>query len=261
MPTRSRAAVFVVLGLILVIAGSFIAVDWMIFLYGIETIYAGVSKPAVSFLCLLLVLRIGADRIDLRDAVLLTMAFACIVPVDILMSVVALSPAVGVDSPTFMVGGALSIVAHLVLLARHGRGFPYLRVAFRRRHGIAGLGSFLWLPLLAYGACAAAVIPLWRPMIAAGHAGLGLLYSACVATSAWIAWETVRFGLYPRPNAWMIGVAMTCWFATEIVGEIYNIQIGAVSQICFNFVWVFYGTTIVCLALSGYRWDRVRVPG
>jgi hypothetical protein len=25
-------------------------------------------------------------------------------------------------------------------------------------------------------------------------------------------------------------------------------------EVAFNFVWIFYGTTILCLALSGYRW-------
>ncbi len=255
MTAGKRTIVFSLLGLILLIAGSFIAVDWMIFLYGIQTIYAGVAKPVTSFICLSLVLLIGTDGIDRRDTALLRVAFVCIVPVDILMSIVVFSPGLTVASPAFMVGGVLSIVAHLLVIVRHGRGFPYLRSEFRRANGLEGVWSFVWLPLVAYGACAAALIPLLKPMIAVGHAVIGLTYSACVATSVWIAWETVRFRLYPKPNAWMVSIAMTCWFITEIVGEIYNIQIGVVSKVLFNFVWVFYGTTIVCLAVSGYRWD------
>jgi hypothetical protein len=250
-----RALVFSLLGLILLIAGSFIAVDWMIFFYGIHTVYAGVAKPVTSFICLLLVLLIGRDGIDRRDTALLAIAFVCIVPVDILMSVVVLSPGMTVASPAFMAGGVLSIIAHLLLIVRHGRGFPYFRSAFRRENGLEGVWPFVGLPLLAYGACAAALLPLLQPMITVGHVAIGLIYSACVATSVWIAWETVRFKLYPKPNAWMIGIAMTCWFITEIIGEIYNIQIGMISKILFNFVWVFYGTTIACLALSGYRWN------
>ncbi|MBI4830426.1 MAG: hypothetical protein HY801_02505 [Candidatus Lindowbacteria bacterium] len=57
-------------------------------------------------------------------------------------------------------------------------------------------------------------------------------------------------------NSWFIAVGMSCWFATEILGEIYNIKIGVISNIMFNFVWVFYGACIVCLALSGYDWKR-----
>ena len=52
----------------------------------------------------------------------------------------------------------------------------------------------------------------------------------------------------------MVGIAMTCWFITEVVGETYNVQLGLISDVAFNFVWIFYGTTIVCLALSGYSW-------
>ena len=56
-------------------------------------------------------------------------------------------------------------------------------------------------------------------------------------------------------NAWLVSVGITCWFCTEVVGEIFNIQIGLISSIMYNLVWVFYGTYIVCLALSGYRWN------
>lgn len=254
MEPGKRALVFSLVGLILLIAGSFIAVDWVVFLFGVETIYAGVAKPVTSFICLILVLLIGKDRIDRRDSILLTIAFVCIVPVDILMSLVVYSPDMGVASPAFMTGGVLSIIAHLLLIVRHGRGFPYLRSEFRRERGRAGWWSFLWLPILLYGLFLLVLLPLMQPMIRVGHLLIGLTYSFVVATSMWVAWETLRFQLYPRPNAWMVGIATSCWFITEIVGETYNVQLGLISDVAFNFVWIFYGTTIVCLALSGYSW-------
>ena len=67
MESKKRALVFSLVGLILLIAGSYIAVDWVIFLFGIETIYAGVAKPVTSLICLILVLLIGKDGIDRRD--------------------------------------------------------------------------------------------------------------------------------------------------------------------------------------------------
>ena len=73
----------------------------------VETVYAGVAKPVVSFICLILVLSIGRDGIDRRDTVLLLIAFLCIVPVDILMSLVVFSPEMSVASPAFMTGGVL----------------------------------------------------------------------------------------------------------------------------------------------------------
>ena len=251
---RKRALVFALVGLVLLIAGSYIAVDWMIFLFGIETVYSGVAKPVTSFLCLILVVLVGRDGIDRRDTLLLLIAFACIVPVDILMSLVVFSPDMTVASPAFMIGGVLSIVAHLLLIIRHGRGFPYLRSRFRRERGMATAWSFLWLPVLLGISFMAGLVPLLKPMSQVGHLLLGLVYSSVVAISMWVAWETVRFELYPRHNAWMVGIAMTCWFLTEVVGETYNVQLGRISDVAFNIVWIFYGTTILCLALSGYRW-------
>jgi len=248
------------LGVILLIAGSFIAIDWAIYLFGIETIYAGAAKPVVSLICLILALLVGRDGIDRRDTILLVIAFILIVPVDVLMSVVVLSPDTSVSSPAFMTGGGLSILAHLVLLVRHCRGFPYLRSQFRRERGKASLGSFLWLPALVFGVWALVLIPLFGPMARVGHLLIGLVYSGLVAASTWVAWETLRFELYPKLNAWLVGIAMTCWFATEIVGETYNVQIGPISDVAFNFVWIFYATTVVCLALSGYGWKRERRP-
>jgi len=255
MRRGKRTRVLGLLGIILLIAGSFMAVDWMIFLFGIKTIYAGVAKPMVSVICLILVLMIGKDGIDRKDTAILIAAFVCIVPVDILMSIVALSPNVTVSSPEFMVGGVLSIIANVLLLIRHGRGFPYLRSGLGKLKTLPGLWSFLWLPLLAYGLFAVALIPLMKPMIDVGHLAIGLSYSVILATSMWVAWETLRHKLYPRINAWLASVGITCWFLTEIVGEIFNIQIGTISDLMFNFVWVFYGTCIVCIALSGYRWN------
>jgi hypothetical protein len=52
---QKRILVFSLLGLSLLLAGSFIAVDWMIFLFGIKTVYAGVAEPVLSLICLVLV--------------------------------------------------------------------------------------------------------------------------------------------------------------------------------------------------------------
>lgn len=56
---------------------------------------------------------------------------------------------------------------------------------------------------------------------------------------------------------------MRCWpgrkrilYLTEIVGEISNVQIGTISDIAFNSVWMSYGTNVILVALSGYRWEK-----
>jgi hypothetical protein len=89
-----------------------------------------------------------------------------------------------------------------------------------------------------------------------GHAAIAPAYTAFFCTTMWFAWETVRHELLPRPNAWMAAIAATCWFATEITGEIYNLSLGNISEIMFRLVWVFYGTNVVLWALSGFRWKE-----
>jgi hypothetical protein len=253
MPQWKRRVVLSLLGLILLIAGSIFAVDWMIFFFGIKTLYAGIMKPMISVICFVMVLLIGNDGFGKKDKAFLIAAFICIVPVDILMSIVGLNPNVGFDSPQFMVGGVLSITANFILTVRHGRGFHYLRPGSDA--GPLLSWSFLKLPLLAYGLFIVCLIPLYKPMAAINHLAIGWAYSAFLATSMWIAWETIRQKLYPRLNAWLIAIGITGWFLTEVTGEIFNIQIGRISDLMYCIIWVFYGTNVVCMALSGFNWS------
>jgi len=246
-----------IVGLILFIAGSMFAVDWMIYLYKIEgNYYAGVAKPTISLLCLVLVVLIGKNYLDRRDWVLLLLAFCFMLPTDILMSVVGLNPDVPVDSPIFMVGGVLSIFAHIVLIIRLGRGFPYFKSSWKERYPDQTLLGKIWLPLAVYGSAVIAIIILWDDMALVGHTVIGPIYTAFFCTTTWFAWETVRYKLYPRLNAWFAALAATCWYLTEITGEIYNIGIGDISEIIYRIIWIFYGTNVVLFALSGFRWKE-----
>lgn len=252
---RRKALVLALLGGVLLLAGSVFAIDWAVYLYGIPaTLYPGIGKPCITLLCLFMVCAVGKYHLDRRDLSLLLFAFLCMFPTDILMSAVVLLPNTPVDSPIFMAGGALSICAHGFLAVRHGRGFPYFRRAWKKQHPDETLLKRLWLPLLIYGSAVALMGILWNDIVRVGHQVIGPVYTVFFCTSTWFAWETVRYKLYPEPNAWMAALAMTCWYLTEIVGEIYNIGIGAPSQIAFRVVWVFYGANVVLLALSGFRW-------
>ncbi|HDP79776.1 MAG TPA: hypothetical protein ENN21_02920 [Spirochaetes bacterium] len=252
-----KSLVYTLLGLVLLLAGSVFAIDWAVYLYGIPaTLYPGIGKPCITLLCLLMVFFIGRYHLDPRDLKLLLLAFLCMFPTDILMSAVALLPDTPVDSPVFMAGGVLSIVAHVFLAIRHGRGFPYFRKEWKASHPDETLLNRLWLPLIIYGSAVLLIGVLWKDIVRVGHHVIGPVYTAFFCTSTWFAWETVRYRLYPKPNAWMAALAMTFWYLTEIIGEIYNIGIGTPSQIAFRVVWVFYGTNVVLLALSGFRWNE-----
>jgi hypothetical protein len=242
--------ILVVLGLILLLAGSVFGVDWANYFLGTSALYPAIGKPLITLLAMVLVLGIGRDKLSRKDWWLLFAAFACMLPTDILMSVVVVSPGLSVGSSVFMIGGVLSIVAHIFLIARlAAHGAP----GWKR--GGSWLGR-LWLPVLTYGSAAAILIVLWPDVVRVGHAAIAPAYTAFFCTTMWFAWETVRGGLLPKPNAWMAALAATCWFATEITGEIYNLGLGTVSEIVFRLVWVFYGSNVVLWALSGYRWIK-----
>lgn len=48
----------------------------------------------------------------------------------------------------------------------------------------------------------------------------------------------------------------SCWFASEITGEVYNPGPGDFTHIFFCTVWMFSGENAFLQALSGYRWNR-----
>lgn len=247
LATPKLAWVLGLVGVTLLLAGSIFGVDWMNFFLGTASLYPAFGKPVITLLGMVLVLAIGANRLGKKDWWLLFAAFLCMLPTDILMSIVVVSSSLSVGSWVFMVGGVLSIAAHIFLIIRLAHGVPYLK-KFKP--------TDLWLPILIFGGAAVVVAILWPDIVRVGHAVIGPVYTAFFCTTMWFAWETVRYKLYPRVNALMVAIAATCWFATEITGEIYNLGLGTLSEVMFRIVWVFYGTNVVLWALSGYRWTK-----
>ena len=234
-----------VVGVTLLLAGSIYGVDWMNYFAGTGGLYPSFAKPIITLLAMVLVLSIGRNRLGNKDWWLLFAAFCCMLPTDILMSVVVVSPSLSVGSWVFMVGGVLSIIAHIFLILRMARRLPYLKHY---------KWTDIWLPLVIYGVAAVILVILWKDVVRVGHAVLGPIYTAFFCTTMWFSWEALRNKLYPKLNAWMAAVAATCWFATEITGEIYNLGMGNISEIMFRLVWVFYGTNVILWALSGFLW-------
>ena len=251
---RKKTMVFILLGVILIVFGTFYAVDWMNYLYGLENLYTSYAKGFVSLLCAVIAWMIGTNYVDKKDALLLKLAFLCIVPTDILMGIVAVNSKASAATilTAFIIGAVLSITAHVLLIIRHGRGFGWVRPSKSGR----SIASALALPLLFVVMGAVTFLLLADGLAKVGLFYPGLAYVIIIVISLWVAWEAVRNRLYPKINAYIIAIAITCWFLTEIFGSIYNIQIGTPSLICFNIVWIFYTPTAVLLALSGYRWKE-----
>lgn len=256
-----RKDYFWFLGIMILLFISFFIVDWVIYFKNLENVYyAGIAKPTLTFLCFILVIYNKRDALDSKDWWLLFLAYCCMVPTDILMSIYGLSPNIAADSPLFMIGGILSIFAHFILAIRHGKGFPYWKQQLSNETQPSNfLKRFLqrfWIGLVVFGTGIIIVLILWRDIVNIGHTVIAPIYLAFFCMSTWIAWEAVKHKLYPKKNAVLIAIAMTAWFLTEVVGEIYNIGIGNPSEIAFRFVWVFYSTTIIALAFSSIDYSK-----
>lgn len=169
---RKRIWVFALVGVALLLAGSVFGVDWTNYFLGTHALYPAIGKPLITLLAMALVLSIGRERLSPRDWALLLAAFCCMLPTDILMSIVAVNPNVGVGSAVFMAGGVLSILAHLFLILRLiGHGAP----GWRRRDNV---WKNLWLPLLIFGIAATLLLLLWREIVRVGHAAIAPVYTA-----------------------------------------------------------------------------------
>lgn len=236
-----------IMSVTLLLAGSIFATDWANYFYQNENLYSAYAKPGITLLSMILVLMTGRHKLDQKDWLYLLLAFCCMLPTDILMSVVVVSPSLSVGSTVFMIGGVLSILAHIFLILRVGRDFSAVKLLKWKD---------LWLPIVIFGVAAVILAVLWKDIVRVGHAAIAPAYTAFFCTTMWLSWETVKRKLYPAPNAWMTAIAATCWFATEITGEVYNLGMRTISDIFFCIVWVFYGSNVVLWALSGYRWTK-----
>ncbi|MFX1567106.1 MAG: hypothetical protein ACFFCV_01925 [Promethearchaeota archaeon] len=247
---KKRNLVLIIVAICIVIMISFMIADWIAFFQGYQSIYSAIMKPMVSILTGIVVFSIGKNALDEKDKKLLTLSYFFIIPTDISMSIVRFAPNPSIELIVFLIGGVLSILAHIVLIWRHGKGFEYLKS--KERSLISKI-----LPLLViYAIIIVIFIPLIPGFMRVGQLEIAAFYAGFLGISTWIAYETIRNKLYPPLNAWFIFIAITCWLLTEIVGAIYNIQIGVISDLIFNIIWIFYGTNVILLSLSGYRWTE-----
>ena len=243
---KKRKAVFIILGFTLLLAGSVFSADWMNYFNKTSSLYPAIAKPCITLLAFLMVLIAGRHKLDRRDWVLLTLAFCCMLPTDILIEFG------GGESNSFCwrlgIHGGWSTVDHRAYFSDPpGGAWTSLSEKIPTQRNLAAPGDIRL-------GCGHGCPPVDRSCPCRGHAVIGPIYTAFFCTTMWFAWETVRRRLYPVCNAWFVALAATCWYATEILGEIYNLGLGTLSNITFGLVWVFYGANVVFWALSGYRW-------
>jgi hypothetical protein len=240
--------VFLFTGLVLFVTGSFMSVDWTNYFTGSVNNYAAYAKPAVSTLCAIIAFLAWKNHLGKRDFWLMTFTFICIVVVDVTMSIYVYSANQALGASVFYVGAGLSIVAHVLLVIRHAKGFAFLKEK--------GSALSKWgFPLLFFAPVLAIFVILSPFLMAVGQFWPSLIYALILTTSLWVAWEAFRHHLFPRANAWLLALGVTSWFVCELVGVVHNIEIGALSDLAMNLTWHFYMPAILLLALSAHRFS------
>ncbi len=241
--------VFLLAGLVLMVTGSFMSVDWVNYFTGSSTIYPAYAKPVVSALCALIAFLALKNNLEKRDFWLLAATFICIVIVDVTMSIYVYSANKAFGQSVFFVGAALSIVAHVLLLIRHAKGFKFLKEKGSTLSRV-GFPLVFFLPVIA-------IFAILSPfLMKVGQFWPSLIYALIITASLWVAWEAFRHQLFPRANAWLIALGVTAWFGCELVGVVHNIEIGPISDLAMNGTWIFYMPAILLLALSGHRYSK-----
>lgn len=236
---------FVLAGLSLFITGSFISIDWMNTFTGSSSFYPAFAKPTVSILCAIIAFMAWRQNLGKQDYWIVAAAFICIVIVDVTMSIYVYSPNKALGASVFMIGAALSIVAHILFIIRHAKGFKFLSA---KRSGLSKWG----FPLAFYLPVIAIFLVLIPFLNKVGQFWPSLIYAIILTTSVWVAWEAFRNRTFPRINAWLIALGVTFWFVCELVGVVHNIEIGFLSTLAMNLTWHFYMPAILLLAFSAY---------
>lgn len=254
-----RKRVGVLVGLILVLAASFLTFDWTQYYFDLvrlsdpELLYSRFAKTATSFLIFLLALSVGEDGIDKQDPKRLRRAFVALFAGDLLFLLDEIDPFFD------LVAVIVFLAGHVLIIVRNGQG---LWAHLTQGRGTRGLPGEI---LMGVGIVVVTVL-LFAFTLLEHLRGTPLLYILIVYAlfldlSLWTGWMSLRVGYFPKTNAILIAAGATCFFVGDyMVG--FNLSLGPTMQRATTLflTWVFYAPAIALLALSGYRWTT-RAPG
>jgi hypothetical protein len=247
-----RAAVVIILGVIIFLAGGYLTLDWYQFFTGLadpahaEVPYVRATKVTVSFLSVVLVWLIGSHGWDRRDTQRLVRAFTVILIGDLFLVF---------DINT--VGIAVFALSHVFFIMRHGAGL----FAKAKQNGTSNKGYYIGAAVVIVAVICAAMGLLFWPILK-GNALFFMLfgYALFLGISVWTAWATIRIGYFPKANAYLAGIGMTFFFLSDFtVGINFSMEPCQARLISNYLTWIFYTPGLVLPALSG--WDLKKIWG
>jgi len=249
--------VCILLGLILILAASFLTFDWTQYYFDLvrisdpELMYTRITKTLTSFLIFWLALSAGDDGINESDPRKLRWAFIAIFAGDLMFLMDEIHPAFDYVAIFLFLGG------QMLLILRNGQGF---RTYFRRKSSIGDYAGDILLGLaivLVTGFLFA--LTLFEHLQGSPLLYVIAVYALFLDLSLWTGWTTRRAGYFPKANAILIAIGTTCFFVGDyLVGFNLSLEPSLQRATTVFLTWVFYTPAITLLALSGYRWGKKR---
>jgi hypothetical protein len=249
--------VCILVGLIIFLTASFLTFDWTQYYFDLirvsdpELMYTRIAKTLTSFLIFLLALSVGDDGISEIDPVKLRRAFIVIFAGDLMFLMDEIHPAFDYVAILLFLGG------QVLLVLRNGQGF---RAYFRRKSGIVDYVGDILLAL----AVLAITGLLFALTLLENLKGSPMLYVVPVYAlfldlSLWTGWTAPRARYFPKTNATLIALGATLFFVGDyLVGFNLSLEPSAQRVTTVFMTWIFYAPAITLLALSGYRWSKMR---
>ena len=247
MKAGKKILLTIIFTLILLLAGSYITIDWISFIFINSKVnpstlkYLEISKLAVSFLCACIVFLIGEDGYNKQGTIALQNAFIAIFMGDLLFFFNFEYMAVGVFC-----------IAHVLLILRNGSGIK----AFFRNKGLKVEKNKVVLILAGSLLLYISVIAfIFYPQLQGEKIlYLVMVYALLLCASLWIAWSSIIIGYMPYLNGVITAIGMSFFFLCDLtVGINFFFNEGFLKTIAPYIIWTFYTPALVLLSFSGYK--------
>jgi hypothetical protein len=239
---RKETAVLAIMGVVLLLTGTYAGVGWSSFLHGFHSSFPTWAGYARTVLCVGMVLLIGEqDSVSRADKRLLLAAFALTLVADFFLILL----------DWMLIGTVLFLGVHALFIVRHAKGFresmgPELRSRTLGLLAATGTVAFGGSAVLLYF-----VAPILMP---GGMFAVDCVYIAVLSISLWMAWGTLIRSAHPGFNGWLIALGMTFFFFCDVsVGLAAPLAGSRAGGILNNLVGFFYSPALVLLGLSGFR--------
>ena len=151
----------------------------------------------------------------------------------------------------------LFLVSQVLLALRNGQGF---RAYFRRKSGIVDyVGDILLALAVLVITGLLFVLTLLENLKGSPMLYVVPVYALFLDLSLWTGWMALRVRHFPKVNANLIALGATCFFIGDyLVGFNLSLEPSLRRTATLFLTWVFYAPAITLLAMSGYRWGKMR---